>query len=213
MKEYTKIETPFERDMNGSKKLIEGLFRNESVYALANNDWIWTEKVDGTNIRVHWDGHTVEFGGRTERAQIPAHLVNRLNELFGGETNAQIFEQLFGDKDVILFGEGYGHKIQAVGDKYMKESVDFVLFDVLIGNLWLKWDAVEEIARPFGILTAPVVQRYGSLYDAIEYVKTKPLSLLSNDAPMEGLVLRQPEGMLTRTGDRIIVKVKARDFT
>lgn len=31
MKEYLKIETPFERDMNGSKKLIEGKWRNETV--------------------------------------------------------------------------------------------------------------------------------------------------------------------------------------
>ena len=29
MKEYHKIETLFERDMNGSKKLIEGKFRAE----------------------------------------------------------------------------------------------------------------------------------------------------------------------------------------
>ena len=31
MIEYLKIETPFERDVNGTKKLIEGKFRNETV--------------------------------------------------------------------------------------------------------------------------------------------------------------------------------------
>lgn len=31
MNKYTKIETLFERDMEGSKKLIEGKFRNETV--------------------------------------------------------------------------------------------------------------------------------------------------------------------------------------
>lgn len=211
MREYPKIETPFQRDMTGSKKLIDGLFRDPCVYFLANNGWIWTEKIDGTNIRVHWDGHSVEFGGRTERAQIPAPLVNRLNELFGGETNAQIFEQLFGDKDVILFGEGYGNKIQAVGSKYIPDGVDFALFDVLIGNVWLMWQDVASIAQAFHIDTVPAIDYAGSLYDAIEYVKNKPESIIGN-APMEGLVLRQPEGMLTRTGERIIVKVKVRDF-
>jgi hypothetical protein len=31
MKEYHKIETLFERDMEGTKKLIKGKFRNECV--------------------------------------------------------------------------------------------------------------------------------------------------------------------------------------
>lgn len=211
MREYTKIETPFERDMTGSKKLIPGLFRSPEVAYLADKMWLWTEKVDGTNIRVHWDGHTVEFGGRTERAQIPSELVNRLNDLFGGETNAQIFEQLFGEKDVILFGEGYGRKIQKGGGLYIPDGVNFALFDVYIDGIWLKWDAVEDIAKAFGIYTVPVIG-YGSLGEAIDFVRNGHTTHLSGTAPMEGLVIRNPEGMLTRTGGRIMVKIKYRDF-
>lgn len=112
MVEYTKIETPFERDMDGSKKLIEGKYRNEAVYYLKDSQWICTEKIDGTNIGVLWDGHRVSYQGRTERAQIPAHLTNKLIELFGGDVNEELFEQKFGDMPAILFGEGYGVKIQ-----------------------------------------------------------------------------------------------------
>ena len=72
MKEYIKIETPFERDTMGSKKLIEGKWRNETIEYLRNAWWVFTEKIDGTNVSVAWDGHKVEFHGRTERAQIPA---------------------------------------------------------------------------------------------------------------------------------------------
>ena len=86
MKEYTKIETVFERDMEGTKKLIEGEYRNETVAYLKDNEWICTEKIDGTNIGVIWDGHKVSYQGRTERAQVPTHLMNRLIELFGGRT-------------------------------------------------------------------------------------------------------------------------------
>lgn len=78
MTEYHKIETLFERDINGTKKLIEGAFRNDAVKYLANNDWYFTEKIDGTNIRIHWDGHRVEFAGRTDRAQIPKSLMDYL---------------------------------------------------------------------------------------------------------------------------------------
>lgn len=81
---YIKIDTPFERDNDGTKKLIDGKFRNETVEYLKDNKWLCSEKIDGTNIGVVWDGHKVSFQGRTERAQIPTQLVNKLNELFGG---------------------------------------------------------------------------------------------------------------------------------
>ena len=109
LKEYHKIETLFERDEK-TKKLVEGKYRNETVEFLKVNKWQFTEKIDGTNIRVYWDGHKVSFYGRTDKAQIPADLVNRLNELFGGEANEQIFEQKFGETEVTLVGEGYGEK-------------------------------------------------------------------------------------------------------
>ena len=47
------------------------------------------------------------FAGRTDNAQIPAELTNRLFELFGGEQNEQLFEQKFGNMAVMLVGEGY----------------------------------------------------------------------------------------------------------
>ena len=171
--------------------------------------WDWTEKIDGTNIRIHWDGHSVHFGGRTENASIPAPLVNRLNELFGGETNAQVFEQKFGENEVILYGEGYGKKIQN-GGLYKSDGVDFILFDVMIGGLYLRRDSVEDIARCFGIQTVPIVLR-GSVDDAVAFVKSKPKSTIGQ-AMMEGVVGRLPEELFDRRGNRLIVKVKVRDF-
>lgn len=54
MVKYHKIETVFKRDEEGSKKLIPGKFRSEAIEFLADNEWCFTEKIDGTNIRVHW---------------------------------------------------------------------------------------------------------------------------------------------------------------
>lgn len=56
MKTYEKIETIYARDIEGTKKLIPGEYHNETVKYLKDCEWIWTEKVDGTNIRVYWDG-------------------------------------------------------------------------------------------------------------------------------------------------------------
>lgn len=212
MKEYIKIETVFARDVDGTKKLIEGQYRDETIQFVKDLPWMWTEKIDGTNIGVVWDGHRVSYQGRTERAQIPSPLVNRLNELFGGETNEELFEQKFGEQNVILFGEGFGNKIQKVGAQYIRDSVDFILFDVYLPDqdLWLKREAVEDIANTFGIRVVPVVF-IGTIDEAVDVIKQKPMSTIGT-APMEGLVGRPCVEIRDRQGRRVIVKVKARDF-
>ena len=191
-------------------KLIEGKYRNETVAYLKDNEWICTEKIDGTNIGVIWDGHKVSYQGRTERAQVPTHLMNRLIELFGGSINEELFEQKFGEMQVILFGEGYGAKIQN-GGKY-RSDVSFILFDVYLPeqNLWLKRDAIEDIAKAFGIEAVPIVLK-GTLQQAVDYVKSKPKSTIG-EADMEGLVCRPAIDLLDRMGKRVIVKVKVADF-
>lgn len=211
MTEYTKIETVFERDMDGTKKLIEGKFRNETVEFLKDNRWIGTEKIDGTNIGIVWDGHKVSYQGRTERAQIPAHLMNKLIEMFGGTVNEELFEQKFGEMQVILFGEGYGTKIQKGGGNY-RSDVSFILFDIYLPeqNLWLKHDAIEDIAKTFGIDVVPIVYE-GNIAGAVEFVKSKPKSTIGV-ADMEGIVCKPAVDMLDRMGRRLIVKIKVCDF-
>ena len=210
MVEYTKIETLYKRDMEGSKKLIEGEFRNEVFEFLKDNKWEFTEKVDGTNIGIFWDGHKISYQGRTERAQIPAHLMNKLIELFGGSVNEELFEQKFGEMSVILFGEGYGAKIHN-GGAY-RSDVSFILFDVYLPdqNLWLKRDAIEDIAKTFGIEVVPIVLE-GTLDDGVNFVKTFPKSTIGS-ANMEGIVGKPKVDMLDRMGRRVIVKIKCKDF-
>ena len=63
MIEYHKISTPFKRDDTGSKKLLEGVFIDETVEFLKDQQWQCTEKIDGTNIGIVWDGHRVRCQG------------------------------------------------------------------------------------------------------------------------------------------------------
>ena len=208
MREYHKIETIYERDMNGTKKLIEGKYRNESVEFLANSKWEFTEKIDGTNIRIYWDGHKITFGGRTDKAQIPSHLLDKLSEIFLNDESEQIFEQKFGEKEVILFGEGYGIKIQK-GGAY-RSDVGFILFDVMIGDNYQSRECVEGVAKCFDLEVVPIIMS-GTIQEAVDFVKTKPDSTIG-DAKMEGLVGRPSVEMRDRCGNRIIVKIKVCDF-
>lgn len=212
MNTYHKIDTIYVRDMNGTKKLIEGTFRDETIEFLnqCGLQWQFTEKVDGTNIRIHWDGYKVEFAGRTDRAQIPPKLLEKLNEMFGTPEAEELFEQQFGETDVILYGEGYGAGIQKGG--LYRPDVSFILFDVQIGDVFLRRETVCHIANCFGIDVVPVVLT-GTLDQGVSFVKTNPHSVIgSGDAEMEGLAGRPIEELKDRLGKRIIVKIKARDF-
>lgn len=209
MKYYHKIETLFERDEK-TKKLIEGKFRNPTVEFLKDNLWIFTEKIDGMNTIIFWDGHKVFFGGRTERAEIPKPLLERLETLFGGIANEELFEQKFGENEVILYGEGYGPKIQNGG--LYRDSVDFILFDVMINGNFQPRESVEDIAKYFSIDIVPIILE-GTLQDGIEYVKTNPDSVIAkNGAKMEGLVGRPKVELRDRRGNRLIVKIKWEDM-
>lgn len=208
MIEYNKIDTLYKRDMEGTKRLLEGEFRDPTVEFLKDNIWQFTEKIDGTNIRVHWDGHKVYFGGRTERAQIPAHLVNYLNDVFGTNEAEQIFEEKFGETEVILFGEGYGPKIQNGG--LYRNDVSFIMFDVLISGNYQPRYSVEDIAKAFGIDVVPIIFE-GTLQEGVDFVKTHPDSTIGT-AKMEGLVGRPKVEMRDRCGKRVIVKIKWEDF-
>lgn len=211
MVEYTKIETLYNRDIDGSKKLVEGSFRNETVEFLKDNTWTFTEKIDGSNVGIVWDGHKVSYQGRTENSQIPAQLTNKLIEIFGGSVNEELFEQKFGDMKVIFFGEGYGGSIQKTG-KHYRSDVSFILFDVYLpdSNLWLKRDSIEDIAKTFGVDVVPIVLE-GTLEEGVDFVKTFPKSTIGT-ANMEGIVGKPKLDMLDRMGRRIIIKIKCKDF-
>ena len=208
MREYHKIETVFNRSTDGDKRLIQGDYRNETVEYLADNIWQFTEKIDGTNIRIHWDGHNVEVGGRTDRAQIPKHLMDYLSATFLTPEVEELFEQTYGEKDVMLFGEGYGAKIQNGGD--YRSDVSFILFDVLIGDNWQSREWVEATAKMFNVDVVPIVLE-GTIGDGIDYVMQHNNSTIGN-AIMEGVVGRPKVEMKDRLGNRIIVKIKWKDF-
>lgn len=142
MSEYHKIQSIFKRDMTSKRKtLIEGEWTLPEFEYLAGNVWTFTEKVDGTNIRVIFKDGGITFGGRTEDAQIPAQLVTRLNERF--LPLAAKMQEVFGC-DACLYGEGYGAKIQKGGGNYRADQ-DFVLFDILVSNA--EYDTIKSCQR------------------------------------------------------------------
>jgi len=214
---YHKIQSIFKRDPSTGAFTEE--FSRPEFELLQNVPWDWSEKVDGTNIRITLapaEGGPVRLiGGRTDRAQIPASLLQRLEELFPIEKLLNHFDEpQVEEQTVILFGEGIGPKIQNVGSRYRKETPDFILFDVRVGRWWLKREDVFGVAESLGLQSAPNINGTGTLHEAIDFVKDGFLSAVSEDKQLwaEGLILRPKCELFTRSGERVITKVKTKDF-
>jgi len=208
MSEYHKIQTIFRRDMQSKRKpLLEGQWTTLEFEYLARNKWTFTEKVDGTNIRVIFKDGSVTFSGRTDEAQIPAQLVNRLNSNFLPLLST--LYEVFPDGDAVLYGEGYGANIQKGGGNYRADQ-DFVLFDVRVGRWWLQRADVEDVAHKLSLDVVPVIG-HGTLHDAVSLAKVGIQSKWG-DFQAEGIVARPMVELVDRAGQRIIAKIKCRDF-
>lgn len=206
MKEYHKIQTVFLRDpATKHKTLLEGQYAKPEFEFLGNNTWVFTEKVDGTNIRVQWNGDTVEFAGKTDRADTPKFLLEELEDMFIGYMFAGC-----NLPPMCLYGEGYGARIQKGGGNYIPDGVSFILFDIQVDGIWLERHNVEDIARQLDVEVVPIVGK-GTLLEGIEMVRNGYQSRL-RETPPEGLVMRPEIELLNRRGERVITKIKMKDF-
>ena len=205
MKEYHKIQTVFLRDPETKfKTLLDGEWATPEFEYLQECRWVFTEKVDGTNVRLIWDGSaTVEYRGKTDRAVLPQPLVDWL------DAKAPDFSLVSDGAPMTLYGEGYGAKIQKGGCNYGDEQ-KFVLFDARVGDFWLKREAVEDIAKTLGLDVVPIIG-HGTLREMVNMV-SEGFKSQWGDFTAEGIVARPAVDLLARDGSRIITKLKYKDF-
>ncbi len=206
MKTYHKIHTVYRHNPETKfETVLEGVYSLPEFEYLANNNWVFTEKVDGMNIRIMFDGERITFGGKTNRAKIPAFLLAKLEEVFLPKIG---FLYEFFREGICLYSEGYGAGIHK-GGNYC-QGQDFVLFDIRIGEWWLQRKDVEDIAQKLGLDIVPIIGS-GTLYGMIEMAK-EGFNSTWGDFQAEGIVARSAIELKSRDGHRIITKIKCKDF-
>lgn len=228
---YPKIETLFARDE--SFKVKVGEFKRP-VYSQIGK-WLVTEKVDGTNIRLHfyksWIGPgggevadwpednmavNYEIGGRTNNAQLPKPLefvLRELSERIRPEVQAILTEHEL--NSLTLYGEGYGPKIQPVGSQLAHEP-KFILFDVRADDTFLSEQAVTDTAKRLNIDRVPILG-YWTIDEALDWVRLGFDSQVakrntSNLIDAEGIVGKTLEPLYDSRGHRLVIKLKTKDF-
>jgi len=219
---YPKIETLFNR---GKDFTVDVDSFRRSEFAIVS-PWLFTEKIDGTNIRIDFrcDGRGLEMlvGGRTDRAQLPPELDKTLASRRSDYLRvAEEVMSEFGLSSLTLFAEGYGPKIQKGGGNY-RANQDVILFDVLINDsTWLDEDGVTSTATRFGMDRVPVFT-VGTVEDAISLVRrTDDGYMISvqgavhgSSVPFEaeGIVARPLYPLFDNRGNRVMWKLKGSDF-
>ena len=206
MSEYHKIETLYERDEKTFRLKPDMILKNR-VYGIIKS-WVWTEKIDGTNIRAIWKDGKLTFGGKTNNAQIHADLVKWLYEHITPEKLVYAFPE--DGADVVIYGEGYGAGIQKGGGLYSPEKM-FIVFDVLVGGKWwLSDDNMRDVAAKLELDAVPLIGEM-TLEEAAEKVRIGFPSAVGT-AQAEGMVGRPVEALFDKKGHRLIVKLKTKDF-
>lgn len=214
--EYPKIPTVYARTTYKKKSpVVEGQFSTPELRFLENNNWVWTEKLDGMNVRIQYVSmgakakeYLIEFKSRaSEESEIPPGLLSLLNEQYR-ELEGKVWE-IFKDRSVVLFGEGIGEGIRKAGRLYGRQQ-EFVLFDVWVEGWWLERHNVEDVARKLGMPIVPVVGN-GTLKGMVELAKEGFHSQWGEFAA-EGIVAKPQTELFTRKGERIVTKIEHKDF-
>ena len=223
MSKYPKINTLWKRNMEKGEnkgKIIEGDYSCPEFQNIKL--WRVSEKIHGTNIRIIYKKHSLSkiiFTGKTDNAIIEPKLLEYLQETFTFEKmeKALMFKDELPD-DAILYGEGYGPKIQKGGGRY-RDDASVILFDIKIGNWWLGREQIEDIAKK---LKVDVVPNLGIMTEEeiVFLVKNKGYHLkgfksqISKDKTYdaEGIVARSYPLVLFRNGNPLMFKLKQVDF-
>ena len=205
---FQKIKSPFGRKSPKDRMVDESVVSLKWVEAFKGMKFWASEKIDGTSVGIKWDGERISFIGHTDKSQFNPRYLEYLQNRFGTPEFESCVEMIFGDKPVIIYGEGISKDYNV---HYGFPEGEFIMYDISIDNgKFAERDVVYEVANKLDI-KMPFEARM-TLDEAIEYVKARPQSVLNSEYKMEGLVLRPMVELYLNNGERVITKIKVKDF-
>lgn len=234
---YQKIQCPFLR-VNPKDKIVDvNQYSDKYADLLKTTLFSATEKVDGINLNIIYDGNDVWYQGHTDSSNWSQDESDWINKHYCNYEFTQLCEQQFGEKTVQFCGELIGPKIQK--NRYGLDDYKFVVFDIKINNVYINREAVKEITNTMlmdtvkdyegslikngGRFIKDSVPAFETLYMTIDewatfmqlMEKTPQLYIGSKFNPnieIEGFVIRPKYELIKANGERIIYKIKYKDI-
>lgn len=222
---YPKITSPFKRTDEKSKTVNTLVWFDDyaQFFGEGGLPFYATEKVDGTNCNIIYDGNHISYTGHTDKTVWNPEVEEWIKSKFQTSEFEQMCEQRFGENEIKLCGELIGPKIQ--NNFYKLEDYKFILFDIhndTSNTWWNRW-IVEENAKELNLDIVPLIggsnftdlpseckntlRGWTNLLQNIDFI-----SKINRDVEIEGFVVRPLMELLKANGERVIYKIKIKDI-
>lgn len=185
---------------------IKNLYANIDI--LNFKECYCLEKIHGTSAHINWKSNKLSFfsGGATH-----SNFIN----IFNHENLENKFKELFMDKQVTIYGEAYGGKLQGMRETY-GGNLKFIVFDVNIDGLWLDVPKAEKISLNFDLEFVDYI-RCSTDLEILNQERDKPSTQAirngcGNNKLREGIVIRPIIELTKNNNERIISKHKRDEF-
>ena len=124
--------------------------------------------------------------------------------------------QALGVQNVVVFGEAYGGKCQAMKDTYGPD-LRFIAFDVRMDERWLEVPDAEKVATDLGLEFVPY-HKVSAAIETLDAERDRPSEIatrrgMGDDKLREGIVIRPLVEMHDGYDNRIIAKHKGEAFS
>lgn len=185
---------------------IDNLYKNQTI--LMFKECYALEKIHGTSAHIKWKNKKLNFfsGGESH---------TNFTSLFDIDNLTNLFQTIFGDEEVVVFGESYGGKQQKMSNTY-GPKLKFVGFDVKVGEYWLNVPNAESVCNQLGVEFVDYVRVSTNLESLnAERDKDSTQAIRNGMGPgkiREGVVLKPLFEFRMNNGDRIMSKHKRDEF-
>ncbi len=211
---YTKFSSPFVKD----EKYLN---IDELSQELPIGNWIKTEKIDGTNIRIiltkpdEEGNREILIGSRklilNKEDKGSRQYLDCLKEVNLNKIK-EYFEEI--KSTVVIYGEGYGAGVQR-GGIYAKDK-NYRVFDIRIGLAYQDFEYVKKVCIDNQLNIVPIFSNVDEItyQECLESLRHFDGTLINEGCGgvPEGLVYKFEPVLLNKYGERLIFKIKRKDF-
>lgn len=226
---YPKIQTLYNRDENFKVNIDEFRWKEFEMIQF----WDIYEKVDGRNVRLlveptkitsgkkSYPSYRMYYGGRKVRSTFSVKEHDCLKDLVSKSVLEEVFIPYI-PAQYVIFGELYGVGVQSGGN--YRPDLTFKVFDIFVldeknvyGGWWLEREDMMELSASLGLDVVPFMGQY-TVDDVYDFLIGEPTSIISEmeggnpEYIMEGVVARSSPMLFTRRGERVMWKLKCKDF-
>ena len=178
-----------------------------------------SEKIHGTSCRIGMvEGEWMAGSMEVRRAQPEREEAYRGNLYWFPYTIEPIYSlinalQAAGHRQIILYGEVYGPKVQTLHYGLSKDTLGFRAFDLLIDGKYCDWLDFLLLCSTRGVETVPHIATIPYTIDAIRAYSSGHTLLMKEGAHIrEGLVVRPCRERTDMKVGRVILKYLSDDY-